>query len=58
MIIFMDLLGVIVLSAMFIIHFILRVYWEVLVGLNSVFPDYSIKDSPHSELYTELFSEQ
>ena len=53
MIIFMDLLGVIVLSAMFIIHFILRVYWEVLVGLNSVFPDYSIKDSPHSELYTE-----
>ena len=53
MIVFMDLLGVIVLSAMFIIHFILRVYWEGLVGLNSLFPDYSIKDSPNSELYTE-----
>jgi hypothetical protein len=52
-IVYMSLLGVSVLSAMFIIHFILRAYWVGLVGLNSVFPDYSITDSPHSQLYTE-----
>jgi hypothetical protein len=53
MIVFIGLLAVSILSAMFIIHFILRAYWVGLVGLNSVFPDYSIKDSPHSQLYTE-----
>lgn len=53
MIVYMGLLAVSILSAMFIIHFILRAYWVGLVGLNSVFPDYSLKDSVHSELYTE-----
>jgi hypothetical protein len=50
MVVFMGLFAVSILSAMFIIHFILRACWVGLVGLNSVFPDYSIKDSPHSQL--------
>lgn len=37
---------------MFVIHF-LRAYWIGLVGLNSVFPDYSIEDSVYSKIYTE-----
>jgi len=38
---------------MFVIHFSLRAYWIGLVGLNSVFPDYSIEDSAYSKIYTE-----
>jgi hypothetical protein len=49
----MGLLAVSILSAMFIIHFILRAYWVGLVGLNSVFPDYCLKDSVHSEFCSE-----
>ncbi|WP_422858962.1 hypothetical protein ACOKFD_16705 [Flagellimonas sp. S174] len=46
-------LAVGVLACMFIIHFALRAYWIGLVGLNSVFPDYSLKDSVYSSIYTE-----
>ncbi|MEO0900753.1 MAG: hypothetical protein AAFY00_01605 [Bacteroidota bacterium] len=42
-----------VLACMFIIHFALRAYWIGLVGLNSVFPDYSLEDSAYSPIYTE-----
>ncbi|MGB1043124.1 MAG: hypothetical protein ACPGU6_07000 [Tenacibaculum sp.] len=48
-----GLLGVSILSSMFVIHFFLRAYWIGLVGLNSVFPDYSIEDSAYSKIYTE-----
>lgn len=51
-IVFAGLLAVSILSTMFIIHFLLRAYWIGLVGLNSVFPDYSLNDSAYSELYT------
>ncbi|APG66194.1 hypothetical protein LPB136_12785 [Tenacibaculum todarodis] len=47
-----GLLAVSILVSMFIIHFSLRAYWIGLVGLNSVFPDYSIEDSAYSEIYT------
>lgn len=52
-IVFFGLIAVSVLVSMFIIHFVLRAYWVGLVGLNSVFPDYSVKDSFYSELFTE-----
>lgn len=52
-IIFFGLIAISILVAMFIIHFILRAYWIGLVGLNSVFPDYSIEDSAYSKIYTE-----
>ncbi len=52
-IVFFGLIAVSVLVSMFVIHFFLRAYWIGLVGLNSVFPDYSIKDSPYSKIYTE-----
>jgi len=52
-IVFMGLLAVSVLVSMFVIHFFLRAYWIGLVGLNSVFPDYGLKDSAYSEIYTE-----
>ena len=48
-----GLLAVSILAAMFVIHFVLRAYWIGLVGLNSVFPDYSIEDSAYSKIYTE-----
>lgn len=48
-----GMLAVSILSAMFVIHFFLRAYWIGLVGLNSVFPDYSIEDSAYSKIYTE-----
>lgn len=50
-----GLLAISVLVSMFVIHFILRAYWIGLVGLNSVFPDYSVEDSAYSKVYTELF---
>ncbi|VAW10303.1 hypothetical protein MNBD_BACTEROID03-1577 [hydrothermal vent metagenome] len=50
---FMGLLAVSILVSMFVIHFFIRAYWVGLVGLNSVFPDYSIKDSAYSKIYTE-----
>ena len=53
MIIFFGLLAISILVGMFIIHFFLRAYWIGLVGLNSVFPDYSIEDSAYSKIYTE-----
>ncbi len=52
MIVFMGLLAVSLLVSMFVIHFALRAYWVGLVGLNSVFPDYSLEESAYSELYT------
>lgn len=51
-IVFFGLLAISILVSMFVIHFFLRAYWIGLVGLNSVFPDYSIKDSAYSEIYT------
>lgn len=50
---FLGLLSISILASMFVIHFFLRAYWIGLVGLNSVFPDYSIEDSVYSEIYTE-----
>ena len=50
---FMGLLAVSILVSMFIIHFSLRAYWIGLVGLNSVFSDYSVEDSAYSKIYTE-----
>ena len=50
---YFGLLAISILMSMFVIHFFLRAYWVGLVGLNSVFPDYSIKDSAYSEIYTE-----
>ena len=44
------------LGSFFVIHFGLRAYWIGLVGLNSVFPDYSIEDSAYSKIYTEKMS--
>lgn len=52
-IVFFGLLAISILIAMFVIHFFLRAYWIGLVGLNSVFPDYSTKDSAYSKIYTE-----
>ena len=48
-----GLLAISILTAMFVIHFVLRAYWIGLVGLNSVFPDYSIEDSAYSKIYTK-----
>jgi len=48
-----GLLAISLLASMFVIHFLLRSYWIGLVGLNSVFPDYSIKDSTYSKIFTE-----
>ncbi|SEB98713.1 hypothetical protein SAMN04489761_2173 [Tenacibaculum sp. MAR_2009_124] len=50
---FFGLIAVSALAAMFVIHFFLRAYWVGLVGLNSVFPDYSLEDSAYSKIYTE-----
>ena len=47
------MIAVSVLVCMFIIHFALRSYWVGMIGLNSVFPDFNIKNSMHSEYYTE-----
>ncbi|HPN69916.1 MAG TPA: hypothetical protein PLZ32_10370 [Saprospiraceae bacterium] len=52
-IVFIGLLAISILASMFVIHFFLRAYWVGLVGLNSVFPDYSLKDSAYSRIYTE-----
>ncbi len=52
-IVFLGLLAVSILVSMFVIHFFLRAYWVGLVGLNSVFPDYSVEDSAYSKIYTE-----
>ena len=53
MIVFFGLVAVSILTSMFVLHFILRAYWVGLVGLNSVFPDYSLEDSAYSEIYTQ-----
>lgn len=50
---FFGLFAVSILVSMFVIHFFLRAYWVGLVGLNSVFPDYSVEDSAYSKIYTE-----
>lgn len=52
-IVFFGLIAISTLVAMFVIHFFLRAYWIGLVGLNSVFSDYSIEDSAYSKIYTE-----
>ena len=56
-IVFLGLFAISILVSMFIIHFFLRAYWIGLVGLNSVFPDYSIEDSAYSKIYTEKILE-
>lgn len=53
MIAFFGVLAISILAAMFVIHFLLRSYWIGLVGLNSVFPDYSEEDSVYSKIYTQ-----
>ncbi|OSY86951.1 hypothetical protein WH52_13700 [Tenacibaculum holothuriorum] len=50
---FFSLIAVSALVSMFVIHFVLRAYWVGLVGLNSVFPDYSIEDTAYSKIYTK-----
>lgn len=57
MISFVGYLGFGILGSFFVIHFSLRAYWIGLVGLNSVFPDYSVKDSVYSEIYTKKMSD-
>jgi hypothetical protein len=52
-IVFIGLFAICILASMFVIHFFLRAYWIGLVGLNSVFSDYSIEDSVYSKIYTE-----
>ena len=52
-IVFLGLFAISILTSMFVVHFFLRAYWIGLVGLNSVFPDYSIEDSAYSKIYTE-----
>jgi len=52
-IVFFGLFAVSVLVSMFVIHFFLRAYWIGLVGLNSVFSDYSVEDSAYSKIYTK-----
>lgn len=52
-IVFFGLFAISILVSMFVIHFFLRAYWIGLVGLNSVFDDYSIEDSAYSKIYTE-----
>ncbi|WP_075343244.1 6TM ABC transporter family protein [Tenacibaculum agarivorans] len=52
-VVFFGLFAISILASMFVIHFFLRAYWIGLVGLNSVFPDYSIEDSAYSKIYTE-----
>lgn len=53
MITFLGFLAFGILGALFVIHFGLRAYWIGLVGLNSVFPDYSLEDSAYSRTFTE-----
>lgn len=53
MITFLGFLAFGILGALFVIHFGLRAYWIGLVGLNSVFPDYSLEDSAYSKTFTE-----
>src|SRR6056297_39894 len=53
MITFLGFLAFGMLGALFVIHFGLRAYWIGLVGLNSVFPDYSLEDSAYSRTFTE-----
>ena len=55
---FMGYLAFGILGSFFVIHFGLRAYWIGLVGLNSVFPDYSLKDSAYSKVYTEKMTEK
>ena len=52
-IVFFSLLAVSIMISMFVIHFFLRAYWIGLLGLNSVFPDYSVENSAYSPLYTK-----
>lgn len=52
-IVYFSLLAVSIMVSMFVIHFFLRAYWIGLLGLNSVFPDYSTENSAYSPLYTE-----
>jgi hypothetical protein len=50
-VVFSALLAISILACMFIIHFMLRAYWVGLIGLNSVFSDYSVDDEQDSKLY-------
>jgi len=58
MICFLGYIAFGILGSFFVIHFGLRAYWIGLVGLNSVFPDYSIEDSAYSKIYTEKMSQK
>ena len=55
---FMGYLAFGLLTAFFSVHFGLRAYWIGLIGLNSVFPDYSIEDSAYSEIYSKKMAEK
>lgn len=55
---FLGFLAFGMLGALFVIHFGLRAYWIGLVGLNSVFPDYSLEDSAYSKTYTKKLLEK
>lgn len=56
MICFFTYIALGILGSFFVVHFGLRAYWIGLVGLNSVFPDYSIEHSAYSKIYTEKMS--
>lgn len=58
MICFMGYIAFGILGSFFVIHFGLRAYWIGLVGLNSVFPDYSIENSAYSKVYTQKMAEK
>lgn len=50
-IVYFSLIGVCVLTAFFLSHFILRAYWIGLIGLNSVYPEGIKEDGFYSPLY-------
>lgn len=57
-VVFSALLAISILASMFIIHFMLRAYWVGLVGLNSVFSDYSVDDLQDTKLYVKKLVEK
>ena len=54
MLTYMLLLGICLLTTIFILHFILRGYWVGLIGLNSVYPDgYNKEGGFYSPIYMD-----
>ncbi len=53
MIVYVNLLAISILTAFFMIHFVLRAYWIGLIGLNSVFPNgYGKEGGMYAPLFT------